>query len=54
MGMRLALMNIKMALVTFFQRYRLEKLETTVYPPVFSNGMFLKPKGGMPLRVKRR
>lgn len=53
-GMRLALMNIKMALVTFFQRYRLEKLETTVYPPVFSNGMFLKPKGGMPLRVKRR
>lgn len=55
LGMRLAMMEIKFALVRMLQKYRFETCEETEIPPVLGkNNGFLNPPNGVKLQVKLR
>ena len=53
-GMRLALMEVKMATVVLLQNFRLNPSEKLEIPPTVSKGVTLKPENGIWLRLARR
>ncbi|XP_002731619.1 cytochrome P450 3A24-like [Saccoglossus kowalevskii] len=53
-GMRFALMELKMGLVRVLQKFTFEPCAETEIPPVLGKGIFLTPPNGIKLSVKLR
>ena len=53
-GMRLALLEVKMAIVTLLQRYRVEPTEKLQIPPKISKGIIVKPAEGIWVKLVNR
>ena len=53
-GKRLALLEVKMAIVTLLQNYRIEPSEKLHYPPKVGKTMIVKPEGGVWVKLVKR
>ena len=53
-GMRLAVLVVKMAIVTLLQRYKIEPSEKLKIPPKISKTVIVKPEDGMWLKLIKR
>ena len=53
-GMRLALFEVKLAIVTLLQRYRIEPSEKLQVPPKIGTSFIVKPANGVCVKLTRR
>lgn len=53
-GMRLALLEVKMAIVALLQRYKIEPSSKLQVPPKIGKSIILKPEGGVWVRLVQR